>query len=297
MSDLAVLRQYLAIRDAYPTTALKYTRVLALSGMTLEAAYLFQNSIANQELSDHPINMYFYSDAKLGHSIDDTVALQLFQLSAFTRPEKIVYGNGLMTQNGLNTILQWMVDYRFNSYFNDLKSIQITGHQLSLAGNSNGVDDNQIKSSIIQNLNTICNDKIYFPLLESFNFNNNGYAQSNDAFASQLEQACGEETHVTITAENESVDYVPLCSTTSSNTLAYYNMQNITDVEQCRHSWNWEVSTPNNVYSANGPFSNENTPDCDHPVVLPTEGVIPTPAPIPLPIPPTTGTPGMFKIC
>ena len=42
ISDIDVLKRYLNDRDAFPTEALKHTRVLALSGMTLPSIALFR---------------------------------------------------------------------------------------------------------------------------------------------------------------------------------------------------------------------------------------------------------------
>ncbi|KAK8792152.1 hypothetical protein JH06_1982 [Blastocystis sp. subtype 4] len=64
--NIDIVRRYLAVRDAYPTKALKHTRVLALSGITQPVVELFHDSLAAQiERNPAPIDMYFYSDYKL----------------------------------------------------------------------------------------------------------------------------------------------------------------------------------------------------------------------------------------
>ena len=90
ISDLQVLRFYLAVRDAFPNKALKHTRVLALSGMTQPTVQLFHDSLAAQiERNPAPIDMYFYSDHKIVRYVDATLAIPLISLSEFIRPSQL----------------------------------------------------------------------------------------------------------------------------------------------------------------------------------------------------------------
>ena len=106
---MEVLRRYLSIRDAYPSKALKHTRVLALSGMTLSAFNLFKESLSRQEKNPAPVDMYFYSDSKLDNYVDGAMAISLISLSEYTRPSRIVFGDGRMKREGMAVVLQWKI--------------------------------------------------------------------------------------------------------------------------------------------------------------------------------------------
>ena len=118
---MEVLRRYLSIRDAYPSKALKHTRVLALSGMTLSAFNLFKESLSRQEKNPAPVDMYFYSDSKLDNYVDGAMAIPLISLSEYTRPSRIVFGDGRMKREGMAAVLQWMVGNRAKGYFHNLE--------------------------------------------------------------------------------------------------------------------------------------------------------------------------------
>ena len=88
--NIDIVRRYLAVRDAYPTKALKHTRVLALSGITQPVVELFHDSLAAQiERNPAPIDMYFYSDYKIVRYVDATLAIPLISLSEFIRPSQL----------------------------------------------------------------------------------------------------------------------------------------------------------------------------------------------------------------
>ena len=58
-----------------------------------------------------------------------TLAVPLISLSQFTRPSRIVFGDGNFLMEGLNTLIQWMVDNRDKGYFKNLEYFQVTGHK------------------------------------------------------------------------------------------------------------------------------------------------------------------------
>ena len=55
--------------------------------------------------------------------------LFLSSLSEFTRPSRIVFGDGPFKMEGLNTLIQWMIDNRDKGYFMNLEYLQVTGHK------------------------------------------------------------------------------------------------------------------------------------------------------------------------
>ena len=258
--DIDVLRRYLAVRDAYPTKALKYTRVLALSGMTEPAIQLIRESLSRQELNSSPIDMYFYSDYKIVRYVDATLAIPLISLSEFTRPSRIVFGDGSFRREGLDTVIQWMIDNRNKGYFLNLEYFQVTGHKA--ASYSISSNTTTLTGNIVSNMNTICKDKVNFPKLTTMNFNSNAYNELNNGFDATLRGACDRSaTGVTIRAMQVTTTYPPLCSTTNVENYWYYDMTNSQEVSQCRFTWNWEMGNTIDTYG-DGPFPNAGTEYC-----------------------------------
>ena len=242
VTDLQALKGYLVARDAYPKLALKNTRVLALSGMTLEGIQLFRTSLSQKVKSTNPIDLYFYSDHVLDHKIDATMAIPLISLSEFACPSRIVFGDGSMKCEGMASVIQWMVDNRDKGYFVNLAYFQISGHK---AASFDGSEEEGIslQNQIVTNLHLLCTDKSNFPNLKELNFNNNAYNEFNNGFDAALRGACDPEaTGVTIRAYQVSVWYPPMCSATNADNYSYYNRDDETEVAQCRYTWNWEVS-------------------------------------------------------
>ena len=161
-----------------------HTRVIALSGVNAGAVNLIRESLNKQEKNPAPVDMYFYSDNKLDHRIDDSLAVPLLSLSAFTYPKRIVFGIGDIKREGMKDILRWMVDNRNEGYFRNLEYFEISGHKI--ASYDGTVDEGDaLKNEIVNNLGVICNDDTNFPLLNSLNFDFNGYS-SSDSFACLL---------------------------------------------------------------------------------------------------------------
>ncbi len=77
ISDVDVLKKYLAVRDAFPLKALKHTRVIALSGMTIPSIELWRESLSKQVKNPAAVDMYFYSDYKIVRYVDATMAVPL----------------------------------------------------------------------------------------------------------------------------------------------------------------------------------------------------------------------------
>ena len=101
-----------------------FTRVIALSGVNAEAVELIKESLNKQEKNPAPVDMYFYSDSKLDHRIDDSLAVPLLSLSAFTYPKRIVFGIGDIKREGMAAILQWMVNNCNEGYFRNLEHFE-----------------------------------------------------------------------------------------------------------------------------------------------------------------------------
>ena len=263
ISDMEVLRRYLALRDLYPTMALKHTRVLALSGMTFPAIESFRESLSKQERNPAAVDMYFYSDYKTVRYVDASVAVPLISLSQFTRPSRIVFGDGTMKREGMAAVIQWMVDNRDKGYFVNLEYFQISGHN---AADYNSLTSNgtALQNQIVSNLYTMCVDKENFPKLNTLNFNGNGYNEFNNGFDAALRSACNlTETDVLIHAIEVSVSYRTMCSTGYTDNYKYYDMNNEKDVGKCRYTWNWEMDDVVNVYAPSGPYPNDGT-DCGY---------------------------------
>ena len=276
--DIEVLRRYLAVRDAFPKKALKHTRVIALSGVNAGAVNLIRESLSKQEKNPANVDLYFYSDNKLDHRIDDSLAVPLLSLSAFTYPKRIVFGIGDIKREGMADILRWMVNNRNEGYFRNLGYFEISGHKI--ASYDGTVDEGDaLKNEIVNNLREICNDYTNFPLLNSLNFNFNGYS-SSDSFGTALVNACGNKR---VSTEEYGGYYTPMCSDSGLN-LWYYDMYSEQEKAQCRFTWNWEVSEPSIVYSPDGPFPNVNTVHCPGATTQPTTQT-------PTTIVPTTETP------
>ena len=80
-----------------------------------------------------------------------------------------------------------------------------------------------------------------------------------EEFASDLADACGAATGVTVSAntdQTKEVVYPDMCSGDYGQGYLYYDVE---EVEQCRFNWNWEVKAYKSQYS-NGPFPNDNSP-------------------------------------
>jgi len=202
------------------------------------------------------VDLYFYSDSKLDHRIDSSLAVPLISLSAFTYPKQIVFGIGDIKREGMADILRWMVNNCNEGYFRNLEHFEISGHKI--ASYDGTVDEgNALKNEIVNNLREICNDDTNFPLLNSLNFDFNGYS-SNDSFVTALVNACGNKR---VSTEEYGGYYTPMCSDSREN-LWYYDMYSEQEKAQCRFTWNWEVNEPSVVYSPVGPFPNVNTAHC-----------------------------------
>ena len=98
--------------------------------MTQPTVQLFHDSLAAQiERNPAPIDMYFYSDYRIVRYVDATLAIPLISLSEFTYPSRIVFGDGSFKMEGLNDVIQWMIDNRDKGYFMNLEYLQVTGHK------------------------------------------------------------------------------------------------------------------------------------------------------------------------
>ena len=262
LPNMVVLNRYLAVRDTFPKEALKHTRVIALSGMTAPAIHLWRESLSRQEKNPAPVDMYFYSDSKLDNYVDATMAEPLISLAEYTRPSRIVFGDGSFKREGMASVIQWMVDNRDKGYFKNLEYFQISGHKAA-AYEGTAEDALALQNQIVANLHTMCTDKESFPKLRTMNFDSNSYNEFNNGFDAALRGACNEsETFVTILATDNAVAYPTMCSTTSRDNYWYYDMSDTNEIFQCRFTWNWEMNDPDIVYSSNGPFPNANTPSC-----------------------------------
>ena len=226
--------------------------MIALSGVSFEAVNLIRESLSKQEKSPAPVDMYFYSDSKLDHRIDSSLAVPLLSLSAFTYPKRIVFGIGDIKREGMKDILRWMVEKRDKGYFRNLEYFEISGHKIA-SYDGTVEEGNALKNEIVNNLGVICNDDTNFPLLNSLNFDFNGYS-SSDSFAAALVGACG---HKSVSAAESTVSYTPMCSD-SSWSYWYYDMYSEQEKAQCRFTWNWEVNEPNVV------FARWSIPECEY---------------------------------
>ena len=256
-----VLQLYLDVRDAFPKKALKHTRVIALMGVTAEATAKWHESLSKQTLNPAPIDCYFYSEYLQKLHIDITLAVPLISLAQYTYPSRIVFADGTFKREGMDLIIQWMVDNREQGYFRNLKYFQITGHKVSTF--EEGADYAAMQTRIVNNLITICNDKTNFPNLTTMNFNNNAYNDYNNGFDAALRGACSaSETGVTIQARDVTVTIPPMCNPNDPNNYWYYDMTDEKEIAQCRYTWNWEYMI-NPKYTTVGPYPNDNTPECD----------------------------------
>ena len=237
--------------------------MIALSGMTIPSIELWRESLSKQVKNPAAVDMYFYSDYKIVRYVDATMAVPLISLAEYTRPSRIVFGDGSFKREGMAAVIQWMVDNRNNSYFKNLEYFQISGHKAaSFEGHTEEAD--ALQSQIVANLHTMCTDKVNFPKLNTLNFNSNAYNEFNNGFDAALRSACNRtETGVSTRAFQVAVTYPPMCSTTSSaDNYWYYDMMNDDEIAQCRFTWNWEMGDTVNVYAPAGPFPNDSTEDC-----------------------------------
>ena len=241
--------------------------------MTLSAFNLFKESLSRQEKNPAPVDMYFYSDSKLDNYVDATMAVPLISLAEFTRPSRIVFGDGSFKREGMAAVIHWMVENREKDYFKNLEYFQISGHKAASFEGYTEEEATTLQTQIVANLHTMCTDKVNFPKLTTLNFNDNAYDEFDDGFNTALRSACNKaETGVTIRAFQVAVNYPPMCSTTDADNYWYYNMTDSREVTQCRFTWNWEVNDNSIVYASVGPFPNDDTEYCDPTlVVIPSE--------------------------
>ena len=191
-----------------------------------------------------------------------TLAVPLISLSQFTRPSRIVFGDGTFQMEGLNTLIQWMVDNRDKGYFKNLEFFQVTGHKA--ASHEATTDVTATIANIVSNLHTMCTDKENFPKLTQMNFNSNTYNEFNDGFDAALRGACDRtETGVSIRAMQVTVTYPTMCSTTNADNYWYYDMTDEKDTKQCRFTWSWEMGDTISTYAPPGPYPNNQTEPCD----------------------------------
>ena len=61
----------------------------------------------------------------------------LISLSEFTRPSRIVFGDGSFKREGMASVIQWMVNNREKGYFKNLEYFQISGHKAASFEGSN----------------------------------------------------------------------------------------------------------------------------------------------------------------
>ena len=154
---------------------------------------------AQTKRNPSPIDMYFYSDYKIVRYVDATLAIPLISLSEFTRPSRIVFGDGSFQMEGFNTLIQWMIDNRDKGYFMNLEYFQVTGHKA--ATHEASTDATGMIATIVSNPHTMCTDKENFPKLTMMNFNTNGYNEFNDGFDAALRGTCNRaETGVRVNA-------------------------------------------------------------------------------------------------
>ena len=199
------------------------------------------------------------------------MAVSLISLAQYTRPARIVFGDGSFQREGMDIVLQWMVDNRDKGYFVNLEYFQMTGHKCA-AYNTETTADHvasdpiALADNIVSNLATICADKVNFPKLSLFNFHNNAYNENEENFDAKLRAACSKaETGVTINARQVNVAYPTMCddSPYNNNNYFYYDMTDVKDRDQCRFTWNWEMNSVNMNYAGHGPYPNDNTIECE----------------------------------
>ena len=163
-----------------------------------------------------------------------------------------MFGIGDIKREGMAAILRWMVNKRNEGYFRNLEHFEISGHKI--ASYDGTVDEGDaLKYEISYYLGVICNDDTNFPLLNSLNFDFNGYS-SSDSFGTALADACRSKR---VSVEESAVDYAPMCSDSGLN-LWYYDMNSEQEKAQCRFTWNWEVNEPNVV------FARWSIPECEY---------------------------------
>lgn len=244
ISEMEVLKKYLAVRDAYPTMALKHTRVLALTNAYREVVELFEASLSRQELNPNPVDLYVYSCLP-------TAAL--VSLSKYTYPSRIVFAEGSLDAEDLESVLEWMVYNRDLGYFKNLEYFQITDHRIGIVFSDKNVT--VVHDHIASYLNTMCTDKKHFPKLKTINFNNNRYSERHTGIEDIMRSACNTtETGVTVYARDVNVTYPTMCSVTNANNYKYYNMTDAKEVAQCRYTWSWELGYTEHTYVPAGPF-------------------------------------------
>ena len=258
MKDDDVTRLYLAIRDAYPTKALAHTRVLALSGMTSLSLELFHESLSKQVKNEATIDTYFYSDYLLSRYMEPTLIPRLMELLQYTRPSRLVFAYGSFKREGFSTLLEWMVNNASLGYFKNLKYFQVSEHNIQASINVN--NSATLQAAILANLKTICEDKEYFPRLDTINLDNNGYQEGGGTgisnFAMYLMQACPASTGVSVSAwTNLGKPYTKMCGDVADSYL-YYDLEDEKERVQCRFTWNWELKSGEREYAPTGPFPN-----------------------------------------
>ena len=97
--------------------------------MTIPSIELWRESLSKQVKNPAAVDMYFYSDYKIVRYVDATMAEPLIALSEFTRPSRIVFGDGSFKREGMASVIQWMVDNREKGYFQNLEYFQISGQK------------------------------------------------------------------------------------------------------------------------------------------------------------------------
>ena len=263
---------YLAIRDAYPTKALAHTRVIDLSGVDKINIELWRISLEKQVMNIAPVDLYIMHDPIKGRTISAELALLHLGLARYTIPRILYIGDGTLYREGFLQVLSFFEENKAKGWFKNMEEVHVVKNYIATydilqEALHPGYAAN-LTSTLLNLLNILCTDKVYYPNLKIVDLRMNGYnLQGASGFAEDLKAACPASTGVSITADETIVKYPVFCVSdndfqgqTTTRTY-YYDMNDEKDAAQCRFNWNWEVTgTFNNDIT--GPYPLDDTPDC-----------------------------------
>ena len=160
-----------------------------------------------------------------------------------------------------------MIANRNKGYFRNLKVFHVNEHNIQACVNVENAAS--LQTAILADLKAICEDEVNFPVLETMNFDNNGFNEGGpyyeqSQFALALEKACQQTSRkIEISAWTDlSVVYPTMCGEPEKSYL-YYDLNDANEIAQCRFTWHWELKTAYRMYGTQGPFPDANSPrDC-----------------------------------
>ena len=252
LTDIEIVERYLAERDCFPDYALNNTRVIALAGFSIEALELFHESLAKQTPTNRSIDLIFYSDPERQHYYYPEAAELLISLAKYTHPTKVIFTDGFFKQKGATIVFNYIVEHK--EYFQNLKYLGITGHQLALPPEEEDVmlrrlvDKDDFLDSVVALLELLKDAYDFYVdnalLWDKFvlNLQNNRWNIFKAARQTLLAKAKEHEKDIfDLLLDQVREPKASVCYDNDGLHYTYYNVEDEEESEQCGHFWSHDI--------------------------------------------------------